>query len=105
MLHAARKLVIITESSIQARVTAMIEAAGAGGWTAVRAGGKGDRGVRSGPEPGVAEAFGNVKVEVILADPALAERLAGEIAEAFFEDYAGIVYLEDVQILRPHKFR
>ena len=104
MTHAAWKVVVITEKAILDRVAEVVEACGARGWTVVAAGGKGDRGRRSGESPGVADAFVNVKLEAIVLDKATAERIATEVAAAFFGDYAGLTYLEPVEILRPERF-
>ena len=41
---------------------------------------------------------------MICGDAETAERIAGKVAETYFENYSGITYLEDVEILRPHKF-
>lgn len=105
MTHAATKIVIITEQVIFNGVIKIIEAEGASGYTAVAAGGKGSRGVRqSGREAAVADAFTNVKIEVITSDRAKAVRIAEAVAARYFENYSGITYLESVEILRPGKF-
>lgn len=105
MTHMATKIVIITEKLILEKVKRVIEAAGATGYTIVAAGGKGSRGVRaSGRAAAVVDAFTNVKVEVIMANREAAVKIADEVAARFFEDYSGITYLENVEILRPDKF-
>jgi capsular polysaccharide biosynthesis protein len=48
--------------------------------------------------------FSNIKIEVITMNRDIAEKIANEVAEQFFQDYSGITYLETVEILRPHKF-
>ncbi len=102
--HKASKVVIITEKIILDKVTRLIEAAGASGYTITPAGGKGSRGVRSTQRAAVIEELGNVKIEVIVGSRDVANRIADEVAETFFENYSGITYLEAVEILRPHKF-
>jgi nitrogen regulatory protein PII len=104
MTFPATKTVIITEKLILDRVTALIEAAGAHGYTVIAAGGKGSRGVRNTSRAAVVDEFSNVKIEVITADREIAERIADEVARRFFDNYSGITYLEPVEILRPHKF-
>lgn len=104
MTHKATKIVIITEKLIFDGVTRIIEDAGASGYTAVAAGGKGARGARSTGQPAVVDAFANIKIEVIAADRDMAVRIADEVAARYFEDYSGITYLEEVEVLRPHKF-
>ena len=102
--YKATKVVVITEKLIQKKVTDLIEAAGARGYTITPAGGKGSRGVRSTQRATVVDEFGNVKIEVITGDRDIANRISDEIAETFFDNYSGITYLEEVEILRPHKF-
>lgn len=102
--YKATKVVIITEKLIQNKVAALIDSAGASGYTVTPAGGKGSRGVRSTGRAAVVDEFGNVKIEVITADRHTACRIADGVAETFFDDYSGITYLEEVEILRPHKF-
>ncbi|MCR9220114.1 MAG: hypothetical protein NXI21_07795 [Alphaproteobacteria bacterium] len=104
MTYKATKIVIITEKVIFDGVVKIIEELGASGYTAVSAGGKGSRGVRSSDRPGMMDVFGNVKIEVITATREMAEAIADAVAARYFEDYSGITYLEEVQILRPHKF-
>lgn len=104
MEHKAKKLVIITEKLIADKIAALIEECGATGYTVVDAGGKGSRGVRT-VDRGVAQdAYANVKFEVITKDTELADDIANKIADKYFNNYSGIMYEEDVEILRPQKF-
>ena len=104
MTYKAKKVVIVTEKLILDGVIKIIEAAGAGGYTVVAASGKGSRGVRSADRPRVVDAFANVKIEVIVGDEADANTIAENVASRYFENYSGITYLQDVEILRPQKF-
>ena len=104
MTHKATKIVIITEKLIFEGVAQIIEDVGASGYTAVAAGGKGSRGIRSSGRPAVVDAFANVKIEVITASRDMAEEIADRVAARYFQNYSGITYLEEVEILRPHKF-
>lgn len=105
-MYQATKVVIITEMSILDRVAEVIEAQGATGYTHTAAGGKGSRGKRSsGRGAQVAGLRQNVKIETIVANHDIAEAVIEAVAEAFFEHYSGIAYVEPVEILRPHKFR
>lgn len=104
MTFKATKIVIITEKVILEGVTRIIEDCGATGYTVTPAGGKGSRGMRSTDRPAVVDAFANVKLEVITTDPDVAERIANQVAETYFTNYAGITYVVPVEILRPHKF-
>ncbi|NBD94964.1 MAG: hypothetical protein GVY11_00605 [Gammaproteobacteria bacterium] len=102
--YKASKVVIITEKLILPKVTELIEAAGGRGYTVTPAGGKGSRGVRSTGRAYVVDEFSNVKIEVITASVEAANRIADEVAEKFFDNYSGITYLEEVQVLRPQRF-
>lgn len=102
MNNKAKKLVIITEKIIIDGVIKIIEQCGATGYTTTPASGKGSRGVRSSEH--LNDATSNVKIEVIVANPALADEIANKVAEKYFSNYSGITYAEDVEILRPQKF-
>ena len=104
MTHDASKIVIITEKIIADGVAGILEREGATGYTMVAAGGKGSRGVRPATRPAIVEDFANVKIEAIVPDMEIAERIADAVAAEFFGNYSGITYLEPVQILRKHKF-
>lgn len=102
MQHKAKKLVIITEKTITDGVADIIEQCGATGYTITPASGKGSRGVRSSHH--VHDATANVKFEVIVSRPELADDIAAQVSERYFNNYSGITYAEDVEILRPQKF-
>lgn len=104
MTYVAVKVVIITEKIIFDGVATIIQEMGGTGYTVVAAGGKGSRAVRTATGASVVDAFRNVKIEVIVSDMQMAENIADAVAERFFQDYSGITYLEEVKILRPHKF-
>ena len=52
----------------------------------------------------VVDEFSNIKIEVIAADRAVAEKIVDQVAETLFQSYSGIAYLEPVEIWRPGKF-
>lgn len=104
MTHKAKKVVIITEKVIVDRVLKIVEDAGATGYTVSAVGGKGSRNVRSEDRPKIVDALSNVQIEAIVGADDVANRIAEEVADTFFTNYSGITYLEDVEILRPHKF-
>lgn len=104
MSHNAKKIVIITEKIIAPKVAQTIEKFGATGYTITAAGGKGSRGVRNQGNSSIFDTFTNVKIEVIVNDLDKAENIMNEVAQNYFENYAGITYIENVDILRPQKF-
>jgi len=104
-MHKAKKIVIITEKLVSAGVCKIIEDCGASGYTTARAGGKGSRNMRSTSErASVIEDFVNIKIEVIVNDKVMADKIMTQVAEKYFDSYSGITYVEDVEILRPEKF-
>ena len=105
-MHAATKVVIITERSILEGIADLLEEHGATGYTYTAAGGKGSRGKRRiDRAPQITGIMENVKIEVIVPDHDVAERITEAVVEAFFDHYSGITYVEPVEILRPGKFR
>ncbi|MEL6551042.1 MAG: P-II family nitrogen regulator [Pseudomonadota bacterium] len=104
-MHAAQKVVIITERSILDGVAAIVEEMGATGYTHTPAGGKGSRGMRRIKGAAVSGVQTNVRIEVIVADKAAAEAIIEAVAERYFDNYSGIAYVMPVEILRPHKFK
>lgn len=105
-LHKAEKVVIITEKMISQGVCDILEACGATGYTIMNAGGKGSRNVRSTTDrASVIDGFDNIKIETIVNDKAMAEKIMDQVATKYFKNYPGITYVEDVQILRPEKFQ
>jgi nitrogen regulatory protein PII len=103
MTHKAKKVVIITEKLITDQVTKLIDECGATGYTITDAGGKGSRGMRTN-RGNVTDAYVNVKIQVITASEEVADKIATRVAEEFFNNYSGITFLEDVEIIRPQKF-
>ncbi|MEB3228993.1 MAG: hypothetical protein VKJ27_11490 [Synechocystis sp.] len=104
MSTKANKLVIVTEKLLLKQITKIIDEAGATGYTVMEAGGKGSRNVRSSGQPSVGDTFSNIKIEVLTANREMALRISDEIAAQFFEDYSGITYLCDAEILHAHTF-
>ncbi|ESQ08668.1 MAG TPA: hypothetical protein DDY14_01790 [Chromatiaceae bacterium] len=102
MSKTAVKLVIVTEKIIMKEVSKIIEKEGASGYTLTSAGGKGSRNMRSSGGPGVIDHFANIKFEVITADKDTAERIADMVAAKYFNHYAGISYLDGVEVLHAH---
>ncbi len=104
MAKPAKKLVVVTEKVLMKKVAQIIEACGATGYTVLDTGGKGSRNVRSSGHFSVADTEANVKFEVITDSREMAEKIADEIAISFFNDYAGIAYICDAEVLYGHSF-
>ncbi|MFQ3616884.1 MAG: hypothetical protein SNJ57_18575 [Cyanobacteriota bacterium] len=104
MTQKASKLVIVTEKLLLKPITQIIDEAGASGYTVMPAGGKGSRNVRSSGQPTVSDVFANIKIEVLTASREMALKIADDVATKFFDDYSGIAYLCDAEVLHAHKF-
>ena len=104
-LHRAEKVVIVSEKIILKGLCEIIEACGATGYTIIEVGGKGSRNVRTtSPRATVVDDFSNIQIEVIVNSAETAEKIMDAVKARYFKDYSGIIYLEDVRILRPEKF-
>ena len=94
-----RLLTIVTEAALEVELTAVIQRLGAGGYTIVDARGSGDRGVRDAGW----STTSNIRVEVICEEE-VAERIAEYLRDNYYQNYAMILYMTDVRVLRPEKF-
>jgi nitrogen regulatory protein PII len=100
MQHYTRRMVtFVTEATLERALVTELEALGVKGFTITDARGKGSRGTRQ--SDWVQE--GNIRVEVI-CDPALADRIAVHVRDKFYANYAMILFLQDVSVLRSDKF-
>ncbi|HMO50332.1 MAG TPA: hypothetical protein PKE26_08325 [Kiritimatiellia bacterium] len=105
MFHQATKLIVITENFKRRAVCDIIEACGGTGYTLVPAGGKGLHRFHATPEKAsIVDDFANIKVEVVCRERTNAEQMAERILKECFQDYPGIMYLENVEVLRPEHF-
>ncbi|QQE63505.1 hypothetical protein GFS31_01700 [Leptolyngbya sp. BL0902] len=104
MSKPAKKLVIITEKLLLKQIAKIIDAAGASGYTVVETGGKGSRNMRSSGQPSVSDTTSNIKFEVLTDTQDMALAIADKVAMQFFNDYAGIIYICDAEVLYAHSF-
>ena len=96
----ARKLVtVVTEAALEATLVREIETLGARGYTITVARGKGGRGNRD----ATWAPHANIRLEVLCgADTALA--ICAALRERYSDNYSMVIYVGDVDILRPEKF-
>ena len=95
-----KKLVtIITEAALEDSLCEELPEMGATGYTIVNARGRGSRGIR---DAGWTSS-GNIRVEVV-CEPATATKIATTLRERYYRDYAMIIYMSDVEVLRADKF-
>ena len=100
-LHRKKKVEIVVEAACAPRIIDMIESVGATGYTVLRkVSGKGNRGVRN--DAHLTDVFQNVMIVVIAADD-VARRIITE-SQPLLENYAGIVSMSDVEVVRDEHF-
>lgn len=104
MAKPASKLVIITEKLLLKKIADIIDEAGATGYTVIEAGGKGSRNIRSSGQPSVSDTQSNIKFEVLTENRDMALKISDRIALEFFDNYSGIAYICDAEVLYAHKF-
>ncbi|MDJ0908791.1 MAG: transcriptional regulator [Woeseiaceae bacterium] len=94
-----RLLTIVTEAALEADLTEAIRKLGAMGYTITDARGRGSRGVR---DAGWVTSS-NIRIEVI-CEAETANAIAEYLRDNYYRDYAMVLYLTDVSVLRPEKF-
>ncbi|GAB6390315.1 P-II family nitrogen regulator [Stutzerimonas marianensis] len=100
MTTATRTLLtVICEAALEKKLLADLDRLGAPGWTLSEARGRGSRGVRSAEW----DTEGNIRLEIICARE-LAEHIAEHLQARYYDNFAMVCYLADVQVLRPEKF-
>lgn len=92
-------LTVITEAVVEESLLRDLEKLGVRAYTVSDARGRGSRGVR---DAAWGEA-GNIRIEVICAR-ALAESTLKHIQARYYDNYAMVAFLQDVEILRSEKF-
>jgi len=100
MDSSTRKLLtVITEAALENVLTRDLERLGVHGYTVTDARGKGSRGTRN-------AAWGessNIRIEIV-CDTATAEVIAAHLQARYYDNYAMILFVSDVAVLRPGKF-
>ena len=97
--HNRKLLTVITEAAIETRLLGDLERLGAHGYTVTDARGKGSRGMRNAGW----EASANIRVEVICSDDT-AQALAAHLREHYYDNYAMVLFISDIEVLRLEKF-
>lgn len=98
-IHARKLLTVVTEAAIEGALVRDVERLGAHGYTVTDARGKGHRGVRGAGW----EASANIRLEVV-CDEATARSIAAHLRDHYYANYAMILFVADVDVLRPEKF-
>lgn len=92
-------LTVVTEAVLESSLVQDLDRLGASGYTVVNARGRGSRGVRVGDW----SSNSNIRLEVV-CDVDLARKISHHLKDKYYSDYAMILYLSDVEVLRPEKF-
>lgn len=92
------KVTIVTESLLKERIITLVRKHGATGFTLTLVEGEGSRGVRASDWEGR-----NVKLETLVSSET-ADVILEELGDTYFEDFAVIAWLSEVNVLRGGKF-
>ena len=98
-LTARKLLTIVTEAALEDTLVADIETLGARGYTITDARGKGRRGRRD----AAWVPHANIRIEV-LCDAGTALAICTALRERYYDDYSMVMYVGDVDVLRPERF-
>jgi nitrogen regulatory protein PII len=100
MTTATRTLLtVICEAALEKKLVADLDHLGAPGWTLSEARGRGSRGVRSAEW----DTESNIRLEII-CNRDIAERIAAHLQVRYYDNFAMVCYLAEVEVLRPEKF-
>lgn len=100
-LWRKKKIEIVVEAARVRAIIEMIDNAGARGYTVVPdVSGKGKRGVRD--EAHLSDVFRNMLI-IVIATEEIATRIV-EASQSLLENYAGIVVVSDVEVVRDEHF-
>lgn len=100
-LYKAKKVIIVTEATVLNVISKLATELGTSSYTVSRASGKGASGSRLVDD--ISGVLSNVKIEIITNEE-IAHKLVVALVNRYFQHYAGIVYLQDVEVVQPEKF-
>ena len=98
-LTTRKLLTIVTEAALEDTLVREIEILGAHGYTITDARGKGGRGIRD----AAWAPHANIRLEV-LCDADTARAICTALRERYYDNYSMVMYVGDVDVLRPEKF-
>lgn len=98
-LETTKLLTIFTEAALESQLIHDLEKYGNPGYTITNAKGRGSRGERN----ATWEADANIRVE-ILCNEKVAYDLANYLKEQYYDNFAMVSFLTNVEVLRPNKF-
>ncbi len=99
VFHKEKLLTVITEADIEENLIEDINRLGAKGYTISSVTGKGEKGIRN----SVWSLNSNIKIEII-CNAKTCENIAKFLNENYFENYALILFVTDISVLRSIKY-
>jgi nitrogen regulatory protein P-II 2 len=93
-----RKVTIIAEAVLEDRLLREVRELGSRGYTMTAVSGEGSRGVRASEFEGK-----NVQIEVLVS-AVVADRLLDHLAANYFEHYAVVAYVVEVEVVRWERY-
>lgn len=93
-----KELTIIAEAVLEDRLLREVRELGARGYTLGEVRGEGSRGIRAAEWEGK-----SIKVEMLVS-PEVADRILEHVAKEYFQHYAVVAYVLDVQVIRGEKY-
>ncbi len=97
--HPCKLVVLITEAALEDRLAEDVMRLGAHGYTVSDVRGQGSHG----PRPGAWAADASIRME-ILCDADTSQAITQHVEQAYFRNFAMVVFVSDVGVLRPDKF-
>lgn len=91
-------ITIVSERFLRDEIIDLIKKSGAKGYTITDAVGEGSRGIRASEWEGK-----NIRLEAIVSDET-AETILQTISDEYFTNYAVIMYISDVKVVRGEKY-
>lgn len=98
-MQPKKLLTIITESILEQMILDDLEQLGAKGYTIIPARGKGARGIRNADW----DQSQNIVVELI-CNSTVANSIIEHFTKHYYANYAMVIYLSDITVIRPEKF-
>ena len=92
-------LTVITEAALESVLLKDLGSLGIRGYTLMDVRGKGSRGVRDGQ----LQESANIRIETVVTEQK-AKLLLNHLAQHYYDHYAMIAFMREVDILRPEKF-
>jgi hypothetical protein len=104
MFHKVTKVSIVAEKVLERNIYRILEQQEATGYSIYEGGGNGAFHAHPSAHPPLSDGFKIIKIEAILQSREKAEKIAQSIMEKYLSEQPGIVYLEEVEVVRPQKF-